>query len=372
MKNKPMVSIVLPTYNGAKYLRESLDSILAQTFQEWELIIVNDCSTDETPQIAEEYAKRDERIRIIHNVVNQRLPESLNIGFRTAFGKYLTWTSDDNRYLPTALTRMVEELDNNNDCPMVCADMHYIDAKGNITGKAQGYDEYYMLSKDLIGACFLYRREVLDIVGEYDSSRVYVEDYDYWLRIYKHAGKIIRIPHILYEYRAHNGSLTATKMSEIRKQAVLLWSEYSKEFLNQYCNDKKVLCEMYYYFVMANGRDRELAREIEKLVPELAYENIGLLKDKKIFIFGSGDFGSRAVEIVKNNVIGFIDNDENKIGTEKAGVPIISFEEYCSKYKKQADVLVAVSGSYLYEIIHQILTAGIGGYCTYQQIQLSK
>ena len=129
-----------------------------------------------------EYAKRDERVRIIHNVVNQRLPESLNIGFRTALGKYLTWTSDDNRYLPTALARMVEELDNNNDCPMVCADMHYIDAKGNITGKAPGYDEYYMLSEDLIGACFLYRREVLDIIGEYDPSRVYVEDYDYELK----------------------------------------------------------------------------------------------------------------------------------------------------------------------------------------------
>ena len=371
MKNKPVVSIVLPTYNGAKYIRESLDSILAQTFQDWELIIVNDCSADETPQIAAEYAKKDERVRIIHNGVNQRLPESLNIGFRTALGKYLTWTSDDNRYLPTALARMVEELDNNNDCPMVCADMYYIDAKGNITGKAPGYDEYYMLSKDLIGACFLYRRKVLDIVGEYDSSRVYVEDYDYWLRIYKHVGKIIRIPHILYEYRAHNGSLTATKMSEIRKQAVLLWSEYRKEFLNQYCNDKKVLCEIYYYFVMANGRDKELARDIEKLVPELAYENNGLLKDKKIFIFGSGDFGSRAVEMVKNNVIGFIDNDKNKIGTEKAGMPIISFEEYCSKYKKQADILVAVSGRYIYEIIHQILEAGIGEYYTYQQLQLS-
>ena len=74
---------------------------------------------------------------------------------------------------------------------------------------------------------------------------------------------------------------------------------------------------MYYYFVMANGRDKELAREIEKLVPELAYENIRLLKDKKIFIFGSGDFGGRAINILGNNVIGFIDNDKEKIGKKK-------------------------------------------------------
>lgn len=74
---KPLVSIVLPVYNGQKYLRESLDSILAQTVQDWELIAVDDCSTDATPQILADYAARDSRIRIMRNAENQRLPRSL-------------------------------------------------------------------------------------------------------------------------------------------------------------------------------------------------------------------------------------------------------------------------------------------------------
>lgn len=372
MKNKPVVSIVLPTYNGARYIKESLDSVLSQTFQAWELIIVDDCSTDETLQIAEEYAKQDSRVQVMHNAENKRLPESLNIGFRTAKGKYLTWTSDDNIYLPMAIEKMVEGLDEYTDCPMVCADMYYIDENGNISGTAVEFDEYYMLSKDLVGACFLYRRTALEVVGEYDSSKVYVEDYDYWLRISKCMGRIMRIPHILYKYRRHGGSLTATKIREVRKQAVLLWSEYADDFIGRYHNDKRVLCEMYYYFVMANARDWELAKSIKKIVPELDCENISLIDARKYFIFGCGDFGSRARNILEKNAIGFIDNDIRKQGIILDGLPVISFKEYCSKYKNKVDVMLAVSGSYIYEIISQLIGAGVSRYCTYQQLQLDE
>ena len=71
LQEKPLVSIVLPVYNGEKYLRESLDSILAQTMQDWELIVVDDCSQDTTPQILAEYVAHDSRIRIVRNKENQ-------------------------------------------------------------------------------------------------------------------------------------------------------------------------------------------------------------------------------------------------------------------------------------------------------------
>ena len=102
----PKVSIVLPTYNGEKYIKESIESILSQTLTDWELIIVNDCSKDTTASIISEYASEDDRIKIITNEQNQKLPESLNIGFRQACGEYLTWTSDDNMYKPQALKTM--------------------------------------------------------------------------------------------------------------------------------------------------------------------------------------------------------------------------------------------------------------------------
>src|SRR5436190_21740360 len=96
--SNPKVSIVLPTYNRAKYLKLSIDSCLIQTFKDFELIIVDDCSKDETPQTIKSYT--DPRIRYHRNESNQRLPRSLNIGFSLAKGEYLTWTSDDNFFLP--------------------------------------------------------------------------------------------------------------------------------------------------------------------------------------------------------------------------------------------------------------------------------
>src|SRR5262245_43666619 len=108
--DSPLVSIVLPTYNGSRFIQKSIESCLHQTYRRIELIIVNDCSTDETPAIIEEYAKGDSRVRIIHNATNQKLPLSLNIGFAAAKGEYFTWTSDDNYYAPNAIEKMVDVL----------------------------------------------------------------------------------------------------------------------------------------------------------------------------------------------------------------------------------------------------------------------
>src|SRR3989338_10314783 len=104
----PKVSIVLPTYNGARYLRQSIDSCLSQTYKNIELIIVDDCSTDETPDIVHSY--NDPRIRYVRNKTNQRLPRSLNIGFALTTAEYLTWTSDDNEFLPQAIETMLKVL----------------------------------------------------------------------------------------------------------------------------------------------------------------------------------------------------------------------------------------------------------------------
>ena len=105
----PEVSIVLPTYNGAsKDLRKSIDSCLAQSFRNFELIIVDDCSSDRTPELIQSYT--DPRIKYIRNEQNSRLPKSLNIGFKASRGRYLTWTSDDNFYLPETIEKLLAVL----------------------------------------------------------------------------------------------------------------------------------------------------------------------------------------------------------------------------------------------------------------------
>ena len=102
---KKKVSVVLPVYNGAKRVSKAIESVLSQSYTNLELIIVNDCSTDNTMEVLRGYADKDSRIKVYENEVNQKLPRTLNNGFSHVEGDYLTWTSDDNTYKLNAIER---------------------------------------------------------------------------------------------------------------------------------------------------------------------------------------------------------------------------------------------------------------------------
>ncbi len=205
--NDPKVSIILPTYNGEKYLKASIQSCLSQTHRNIELIVVDDCSTDSTPEIIRSFS--DPRIKYIRNQTNQRLPRSLNIGFRSASGDYLTWTSDDNEFLPHAIEEMVWFLAEHKDVGFVYTDviMRYLE-----TGETQlrRLSDINLEKENNIGACYLYRKEVYQAVGDYDPRLEWVEDYDYWIRIAKKF-QVRHYPKALYIYGDHIQSLTSTR-----------------------------------------------------------------------------------------------------------------------------------------------------------------
>ncbi len=98
------------------------------------------------------------------------MPNSLNIGFKEATGDYLTWISDDNMYLPTALERMVEYLDNNSDDVMVCTKMNFVSEVGGYEYTSREYSNEFMYYGDCVGACFMYRNIVLMDIGEYNPD----------------------------------------------------------------------------------------------------------------------------------------------------------------------------------------------------------
>lgn len=209
-----MVSVILPTYNGEKFIEKSIESVLSQTYSNLELIIVNDCSTDGTEQIINQYAKRDDRIRIITNKKNMGLPKSLNIGFHHAKGKFLTWTSDDNYYEEEAFEQMIKHL-REQKADFVYAACNIIDAKDKIIGRSTTNAPEKLAKANCIWACFLYKRKVLQCIGDYNADLRLMEDYDYWLRVYEKGFRMYYIPRVLYNYRKHNKSLTSTKQSEI-------------------------------------------------------------------------------------------------------------------------------------------------------------
>ena len=223
--SEPKISVVLPTYNGASYIRESIESILSQTCGDWELIIVNDSSTDGTLGIAEEYAARDGRITVRSNPENMKLPRSLNAGFALAKGKYLTWTSDDNRYKPEALTVMSSYLDEHPECGLVYCDMDIMGEDGG-PGKAipmPGPER--LVYENTVGACFMYTRAAMEAAGCYDAGMFLAEDYDYWMSIYKQF-PVAHLGRSLYEYRRHGKSLTGTRMRDIMIQTARLKAKH--------------------------------------------------------------------------------------------------------------------------------------------------
>lgn len=274
LQEKPLVSIVLPVYNGEKYLRESLDSILAQTMEDWELIAVDDCSKDATPQILADYAASDSRIRVMRNAENQRLPRSLNIGFAEARGEFLTWTSDDNAYAPEALHEMVSYLRRFPEHVMVNAAMEILYMPEGRLEKSEQFDAdpWKMFVQNRIGACFLYRRKVLEEIGGYDPEMFLLEDYDYWLRIMIRYGRIAHIKKTLYRYRMHEGSLTARKLEERSERAVRFVHKYLPDITKRL----RYHPELFRAYFMAGVQSEEWSEEemalFRRYLPSLVEE----------------------------------------------------------------------------------------------------
>lgn len=206
-QNDPLISVVLPTHNGARFISQSIESVLAQTCSPLELIIVNDGSTDNTVEVLNRY--NDPRVRILHNERNVGLPQALNMGFRASRGVYLTWTSDDNWYAPDAFDTMRRVLEEYTDVAFVYADYTIVDENGVVLRECSVGEPESLTESNQIGPCWLYRRQVYERVGEFSDTFRLAEDYHYWLGVWRwFTMKPLHKP--LYYYRYHSGSLTST------------------------------------------------------------------------------------------------------------------------------------------------------------------
>lgn len=240
------VSIVLPSYNRSVYLAKSIESCLNQTFTDFELIIVDDCSKDDSLMVARSYAEKDSRVKVIANKVNQKLPSVLNLGFKKAVGEYFTWISDDNLFHPNALEEMVNYLDSAPDVGLVYTDYTLIDERGIIGSRICQEPPDFLPIRDCVGACFLYRAWIANEIGGYNPDLILVEDYDYWLRIGLKA-KLSHIPKSLYYYRKHTQSLTAIRKEEIQKAKLNLKKIYSSKY--QIPEKYKPINDLYMWFI---------------------------------------------------------------------------------------------------------------------------
>lgn len=202
---KPLVSIVLPTYNGERYLPRAIASCLEQSYAHLEILLVNDGSTNPaTAEILE--AQDDPRLRVLNLPENQGLPEALNAGMEATRGDYISWTSDDNAYRPEAIARMVETVESSG-ADFVYAAATVVNDDDQTLGALIPKPPDQLPLSNCVGACFLYRRKVLEKIGRFNPELRLAEDYDYWIRVSRHF-KMERLDEDLYVYRQHKSNLT--------------------------------------------------------------------------------------------------------------------------------------------------------------------
>lgn len=213
------ISIVLPTYNGSKYLAGAIESVIRQTRTDWELIIVDNGSTDETPQIIARYVAQD--VRISSTFLPQsagKLPSALNAGFALARGHYHRWLADDDELMPEALETFAGYLDAHPEIGLVYS--HYLASYDDGPPQVQHRPLPDLLpSKNVILPSFLYRAEVHRTIGGYRPEVFLAEDYDFFLRAYEHV-RFHRLDAVLHFYRFHAGGLTAASKREAIDTAV--------------------------------------------------------------------------------------------------------------------------------------------------------
>jgi len=211
----PKISVIMSVYNGEKYLRESVESILNQTFTSFEFIIVNDGSTDSSLDIIRSYD--DDRIRLIDNEQNIGLTKSLNKALRFAGGEYIARQDADDVSLPNRLERQVNYLEKHPEVAVLGTSVYLIDEDGKTTTKVVALAGPTL--KDLhkgnqfTHGSVMFKKDIVAELGGYNESLRYVQDYELWLRLAKkhHIGNL-REP--LYKLRFHTAKL-GTAVGEI-------------------------------------------------------------------------------------------------------------------------------------------------------------
>lgn len=210
----PKVSVVMSVYNGEKHLREAVESILNQTFRDFEFIIVDDGSTDSTWKILTGYD--DPRIVLVRNQENAGLTKSLNKGLQLAKGKYIARQDADDASLPERLEKQAEFLDSNRDVGLLSCSFIEIDGEGRPVSVQRLPSEDSELQERLLSSnCFchgaaMFRRECLKSVGAYREEFEFAQDYDLWLRISERY-KVANLEEALYKWRADTDALSMTR-----------------------------------------------------------------------------------------------------------------------------------------------------------------
>lgn len=217
-----LVSIITPSYKSEKFISETIESALSQTYENWEMLIVDDCSPDNSNEIIENYCKKDNRIKLIKLEKNIGPSRARNEAIRQARGGYIAFLDSDDIWLPSKLEKQIKFMQENG-LTVTCCSYYTIDEDGskiNIRKVAKSFSFDDMLKSNHIG----------NLTGIYDCKKlgkIYMdhvghEDYALWLKIMKKSVSTKALAEPLAKYRIHKNSLSGDKI----KSAKWTWNIY--------------------------------------------------------------------------------------------------------------------------------------------------
>lgn len=320
-KSNPLISVIIPVYNTESYLSYSIDSIINQTYKKFELIIVNDGSTDNSFKILQSY--KDKRIICLQNERNIGNYSSRNKGVKIARGKYIAIMDGDDIAYPNRLENQLEYLENNND--IIALGTNFTTIPYSIESDLFINSEEIKLSLlkgfySLLHPSLMIRANNFIRMGGYNENYIYASDYDLICRL-SFEGKIENLSDRLMIYRNHSLQISNNKRRDQLRYAFQIRKKYQINFINRYRHKNQALVtEMHvsfpqmgliiaYYTYSVHQKDDKY----KDLADELLNETIKLSETEPLPVCldsGLCGLGCGLIYLVRNN---FIDGDENDI-----------------------------------------------------------
>ncbi len=235
---KPDISVIMSVYNGETYLKEAIESVINQTFKNWELIIINDCSTDATGEILADFASKDERIKVHTNEVNLKLPTSLNKAISLGQGKYIARMDADDICLENRLYEQYKFMEENEDIDL--SSCRFMTVKNGVyaSGGAGG-----RIDNDAVCAMLLVSNPILhpgviakaSVMKEfnYDTTLTCTEDLELWTRLSMANKKMAILPKCLLIYRLHDKQITSTTLERQHTEVLKIQNKYYAALLKE-------------------------------------------------------------------------------------------------------------------------------------------
>ena len=227
-----LVSVITPAYNVERYISDAIESILAQSFRDFEYVVIDDCSTDRTWEIIQSYAKKDSRIRASRNEKNLGIAGNRNAGLRQARGKYIVWQDADDLSVPLRIKKQLVLMEAHPEVGIVGGFIEMFDERGSRGVRMYAPDDASVRRtifrySPVAQPASMVRKACFDEVGEFDLRYPPAEDLDISFRIgVRH--KFANLQEVMIRYREHPASSTFTRLRKIETSTLEIRKKFAK------------------------------------------------------------------------------------------------------------------------------------------------